>query len=251
MKSRGQYRAFLKSDRWEEWRKLDTDQKKQIPSPALQKPAPDGAELVDLTEPVALAIGDMPLREAIRLRESHRRYGDEPLTLDELSFLVWATQGVRELAQHTGRTSVLRTVPSAGARHPFETYLVVNRVDGLEAGLYRYLSMEHRLCFLGANENLVERAHRACYDQYVRSSAVTFAWTVIPYRTEWRYDFVSPKLIAQDAGHVCQNLYLAATAIGAGACAIGAYDQGGMDEVLGVDGQDEFVIYVATVGKLA
>ena len=250
MEFREQYRAFLKSDRWEEWRKLDTDQKKQVPSPALQKPAPDGARLIDLTEPEALTVGDMPLREAIRRRESHRKYTDEPLTLDDLSFMLWATQGVRELVQHTGRTSVLRTVPSAGARHPFETYLVVNRVVGLEPGLYRYLSMEHRLCSLGANEDIVERTHRACYDQYVRNSAVTFVWTVVPYRTEWRYDFISPKLIAQDAGHVCQNLYLAATAIGAGACAIGAYDQAGMDAVLEVDGQDEFVIYVATVGRL-
>jgi nitroreductase len=63
-------------------------------------------------------------------------------------------------------------------------------------------------------------------------------------------EFNSPKVIAQDAGHLCQNLYLAATAIGAGACAIGAYDQAGMDAVLEVDGQDEFTIYVATVGKV-
>lgn len=250
METREQLRAFLKSDRWEELRKLDTDQKKQMPIPAVQKPAPDGARQVALVHPEDLTVGDLPLREAIRQRKSHRRYTDEPLTLEEVSFLLWATQGVRELAQYEETSRVLRTVPSAGCRHPFETYLLVNRVDGLEPGLYRYLPLSHRLCFLGADEDLAEQVHRACYDKYVMGSAVTFVWTAIPYRTEWRYEFILPKLIAQDAGHLCQNLYLAATAIGAGACAIGAYDQARMDAVLAVDGQDEFAVYVATMGKV-
>ena len=75
-------------------------------------------------------------------------------------------------------------------------------------------------------------------------------WTVIPYRTEWRYSFISPKIIALDAGHVCQNLYLACEAIGAGTCAIGAYNQAALDALLGVDGIEEFAIYVAPVGKV-
>jgi SagB-type dehydrogenase family enzyme len=83
----------------------------------------------------------------------------------------------------------------------------------------------------------------------VKDSAVTFIWTVIPYRTEWRYSILSPKIIAQDSGHVCQNLYLACEAIGAGTCAIGAYDQDKMDRAIRVDGKEEFAIYVAPVGK--
>jgi len=70
------------------------------------------------------------------------------------------------------------------------------------------------------------------------------------YRTEWRYTIIAPKIIALDAGHVCQNLYLASEAIGAGTCAIGAYTQDMMDANLGVDGKDEFVIYIAAVGKV-
>ena len=84
----------------------------------------------------------------------------------------------------------------------------------------------------------------------MRNSAVVFIWTAIPYRTEWRYTILSPKIIAQDSGHLCQNLYLACEAIGAGTCAIGAYDQGKMDPILGVDGSEELAIYVATVGKV-
>jgi SagB-type dehydrogenase family enzyme len=85
----------------------------------------------------------------------------------------------------------------------------------------------------------------------LKRSAVVFLWTAIPYRTEWRYTIVAPKLIAQESGHICQNLYLACEAIGAGTCAVGAYDQKKMDELLGVDGEDEFTIYVAPVGKVA
>lgn len=244
------YRAFLKSDRWEEWRHSDTDQKKQVRAPALEKTCAQDATLIPLPDPDTLAVGGMPLAEAIRLRKSERKYTKDALTLEELAFFLWATQGVRETGQYSGRPYVLRTVPSAGARHPFETYLVVNRVEGLEPGLYHYQSLEHKLCFLGMDDGLVDRTHSGCYDQYVKKSAVTFIWTVIPYRTEWRYSILSPKLIALDAGHVCQNLYLACAATGAGTCAIGAYDQEAMDAVLGLDGEEEFVVYVATVGKV-
>ena len=195
-------------------------------------------------------MGAMPLLETIHRRKSHRRYTEEPLTLEEVAFLLWASQGAREIVQREGQTYVMRTVPSAGARHPFETYLLANRVVGLEPGLYRYLPVDHKLCPLETRPDLVGSMHDACFEQYVVDSAVTVVWTAIPYRTEWRYAILSPKLIALDAGHVCQNLYLAATAIGAGACAIGAYNQAAMDEVLALDGEDEFVIYMATVGKV-
>jgi len=101
-----------------------------------------------------------------------------------------------------------------------------------------------------AGEHLVQDIHEATYDQYVLDSAVVFVWTVIPQRTEWRYSFISHKVIAQDSGHLCQNLYLVSEAIGAGTCAIGAYDQVKIDAILGVDGNEEFTIYVAPVGRV-
>ena len=244
------FRAFLKSDRWPELQMSGTDQRRRVPAPALEKSCPQDGTLIDLPDPDPLTVGQMPVAEAIRRRRSQRKYTGEPLTLEELAFFLWAAQGVRETGRHGDTPYVLRTVPSAGARHPFETYLVVNRVQGLAPGLYHYQSLEHRLCFLGAPGDLVQRTHDGCFGQYVKNSAVTFLWTAVPYRTEWRYGAVSPKLIALDAGHVCQNLYLACTAVGAGACAIAAYDQATLDAVLGLDGDDEFVIYVATVGKV-
>jgi len=245
-------RQFLKATRWGEWRLNQTDQLRGVAPPPLQKSPDPQAPLVDLVAPEDLAVGAMPVAEAIRSRRSHRSFNQEPLTIEEVSFLLWATQGVRELARSDDGTVVrsFRTVPSGGARHPFETYLLVNRVTGLPAGLYRYLPLDHQLCLVSAEPDLAGEIHVACHGQYVLDAAVVFLWTAIPYRTEWRYGFLSPKLVAQDSGHVCQNLYLAATAIGAGTCAIGAYDQDALDPLLGVDGTEEFAIYVAPVGKI-
>jgi SagB-type dehydrogenase family enzyme len=80
---------------------------------------------------------------------------------------------------------------------------------------------------------------------------VTFLWAAIPYRMEWRYGPAAHRVIALDAGHVCQNLYLACQAISAGACAVAAYDQEALDHLLRLDGDNEFVIYLAPVGRPA
>ncbi len=242
------HREFLKSDRWDEWRESETDQRKGVTPLPPEKPYPEGATLIDLVAPEDLTLGEMTLVEAMRRRRSRRRFTGAPLTLAELSFLLWATQGVSRIRDESSAS--LRTVPSGGARHPFETYLFANRVEGLEPGLYRYLPLEHKLYLVDRRAGLVDEVNGATYGQYVPDSAVVFIWTVLPYRTEWRYTFLAPKIIAQDSGHLCQNLYLASEAIGAGTCAIGAYDQVKMDAVLGVDGEDEFTVYVAPVGKI-
>lgn len=188
----------------------------------------------------------MSLIEAIGRRRSQREFSDEPLTLEDLSFLLWATQGVHDVAED-GSFS-FRSVPSAGGRHPFETYLIVKWVSGLQPGLYRYLALQHKLCFLYTAHELVARATN---DEWLQAEeAVLFVWTVIPYRTEWRYGILSHKMIAMEAGHICQNLYLAGVAIGAGTCAVGAYPQDEIDELLAVDGDEEFAVYLARVGKI-
>ncbi len=181
-------------------------------------------------------------------RRSHRRYRDLPLSLAELSFLLWATQGVTEVL---APGSALRTVPSAGCRHAFETYLLVNNVETLDNGVYRYLPVEHALVFEHEIESMPTRMAQATLGQkFISTAPVTFVWSVIPYRMEWRYDAAAHRVIAMDVGHVCQNLYLACGAIGAGTCAIAAYHQEKMDELLKADGENEFTIYLAPVGKI-
>jgi len=187
------------------------------------------------------------LSDAIARRESRRRFLTEPLTLEELAFLLWSTQGVRKQLHEA---AVLRTVPSAGCRHPFETYLAVLNVAMLSPGIYRYLPIEHALVLEREPDYLREQLTAAVRGQrFAGDAAVTFIWCAIPARTEWRYAEASYKVIALDAGHVCQNLYLACEAIGAGTCAIAAYDQDLADELIGVDGKDEFSVYLAPVGR--
>ena len=146
---------------------------------------------------------------------------------------------------------MLRTVPSAGCRHPLETYLAVLRVETLAPGIYRYLPLDHALVPERAPDHLKERITAAARGQrFAGEAAVTFIWTAIAARTEWRYAEASYKVIALDAGHVCQNLYLACEAIGAGTCAIAAYNQDLADDLIGVDGNEEFTVYLAPVGKV-
>jgi SagB-type dehydrogenase family enzyme len=237
------YREFLKAKLWSEWGHIERDQAKGVPHPPWQKPYPEDAPLIDLVAPEDLTVGAMPLVEVIGRRRSRRKFTGGHLSIEELSFLLWATQGVQRVRE--GGVATLRTVPSAGARHPFETYLFLHQVSGLEPGLYRYLALEHKLCFLRPSADL-----HVPEGWFLRNCAAVFVWTVIPYRTEWRYSVLSHKVIALDAGHVCQNLYLACEAIEAGTCAIGAYNQDEMDALIGVDGVEEFTIYVAPVGKI-
>ncbi len=240
-------RYFLKDHIRQETNFRDTEQARGVPPPPVEKPCPPDARQVPLTE-IGQWRGIKPIavEQAIRDRESKRDFNRAPLAFDHLSFLLWATQGIRE---RLNAGTALRTVPSAGARHAFETYICALNVAGLEPGIYRYLPVEHRLLQCATVEKLAARLVDGALGQaFVGQAAATFVWTAIPRRMEWRYGFAAHKVIALDAGHVCQNLYLACEAVGTGTCAIAAYDQDAMDQLLGVDGQEEFTVYLAPVG---
>jgi len=245
-----QYREFLKDSVRKTISFALTDQGRGVPPPPVQKPCAPKAKRIALAAPSRLkALCRMNLATAVKNRKSRRSYSADPLSAEELSFLLWATQGVKE---RRGDVATLRTVPSGGARHSFETYLYVRRVTGLEEGVYRYLPLEHELTPELAEKDFGPRLAEACFGQdFVARGAVTFIWSTIPYRMEWRYGLAAHRVILIDAGHVCQNLYLACEAIGAGTCAVGAYDQEMLDALLRLDGEDEFVIYLAPVGKKA
>ncbi len=225
------------------------DQRRGIEIPPIEKDYDKHSVLIDLPKPDKTVLKKANILDCINDRESKRKYTKENLTLEELSYLLWSTQGVRKVFFDGKATR--RTVPSGGSRHPFETYLAINYVENLEKGVYRYLSLEHKLIYLFPVENMIEKLNKATLDQvFVGNSAVCFIWTVIPYRCEWRYTLEAKKIILQDSGHLCQNLYLACESILCGTCAIGAYNQELMDNFLKLDGEDEFVIYLSPVGKI-
>lgn len=272
-----QLRTFIKGDTTGVWQNKSDMHQGKLPPP-LQKPYSEKATLIDLVAPGELKCGSMSLFEVINKRRSRREYTEDSFTNEELSFLLWCTQGISAFAKYENEEIVfhhrivppggkgisssenyengeiayhLRTVPSGGARYPFETYLVINRVKGIKPGLYRFLPVEHKLLLIEENEQIAPVVQTACFGQtHIRDAAVVFIWAVIPYRTEWKYGYIAHKLIAIEAGHICQNLYLAAESIGGGACANLGYHQQAIDELIGVDGKDEFTVYVASTGKI-
>jgi SagB-type dehydrogenase family enzyme len=225
-----------------------TDQSRGVPPPPVEKPFSRDQRIVGLPPRAEWkTIPSHDLSRAIGNRRSRRDFLRQPLSIEELSFLLWATQGV----SRRGRGHTLRTVPSAGARHALETYVCALHVESLQTGVYRYLPLEHGLALEFTEDKLARMLVTATFDQeFLGRAAAVFAWSAVPYRMEWRYGPASAKVIAIDAGHVCQNLYLACEAVSAGTCAVAAYDQEAMDRLLRLDGDDEFVVYLAPVGKV-
>lgn len=231
-----------------------SDQEQKLPFPQPLK-AGRGGEVLPLPLDFENIVSDANLSALIQGRESRRTYTEEPVTLAELSFLLWATQGVRRFAGRQKQVT-FRNVPSAGSRHPFETYLFISRVESLKPGIYHYLPSCHGLELWEDKPDYAEELTAALGGQkFAATAPVTFVWSVIPYRTEWRYGRKAHKYILIDAGHMCENLYLACEAAGLGTCAIGAYDQDLLDELLGFapgpsGEQDcEYAVYAAPVGK--
>lgn len=241
-------REFMKSN-FDDLDDFQTDQQKGLTQPPLEQPYDLKGEIIKLPEFDEAILFKNNFLQCLRDRRSHRKFIEENLSLKELSFLLWATQGVQEIRGNNYAT--LRPVPSGGARHAFETYIYVNRVEGLRKGLYRYSALSHELLFIKDIDNSEDIiGATAAGQKFVAQSAAVFYWSCVPYRGEWRYDISAHKVMLLDAGHVCQNLYLACEAIGCGTCAIAAYDQARVDKFLELDGQEEFTIYISPVGKL-
>ena len=226
---------------------IQSDQMKGIPPPSLEKNHAISKEIIDLPDPTNVTVKNVAVHEAIDKRRSIRQYSSEPLSIGELSFLLWCTQGVKEVVQNY---STFRTVPSAGARHALETYILVNNVSNVQSGLYRFLPLEHSIVREVVDSNLSEQIGEACFRQnFVNTSAATFIWTAVVYRMKWRYGERAYRYLLLDAGHVCQNLYLAAESINCGVCAVAAFSDDDMNALLDIDGIEQFVIYLATLGK--
>lgn len=242
---KGQGREFMEKTKYRYLKQ--SDQNKGLPQPPLELPAVEGKKIIDLPDPKAVEAEPLDIREAIDRRVSVRAYSEEALSLAELSHLLWCTQGVK---QTSPRLATLRTVPSAGARHCFETYLLANRVEGLKPGLYRFLASQHKLQEVDLRPDVPEKVTKGCLDQrFILSSAATFIWATVVYRMAWRYGERGYRYMHLDAGHVCQNLYLSAEQIGCGVCAVAAFDDDALNQALGLDGVDQFAVYVAVVGK--
>jgi len=211
--------------------------------PELYKTYP-GSRKIGL--PAHDARGSAPLDQVLRKRKSIRDFIRDPLTTEQLSFLLWASTGIhrREMGYS------FRTAPSAGALYPIETYVAVNNIEGLDAGVYHYSIKDHSLEELQTGSFGDKLAAAALGQRMCAEAAAVFVWTAIFRRTNWKYGQRGYRYIYLDAGHIAENLALASTALELGSCEIGALFDDEVNKIIGVGGIEESVVCMCAVGRI-
>ena len=182
--------------------------------------------------------------DVIKKRRSTRTFSDEPLSKVDLSFLLWASTGIQRIEQDYA----FRTAPSAGALYPIETYFAANNVKDIDKGVYHYNIENHLLEEIKLGEFGETLSHAALDQEMCVDSAVVFIWTAVFQRSVWKYSQRAYRYVYLDAGHIAQNLALAATSINCGACHIGAFFDDEINSVMDLDGKEESAIYLSVVG---
>ena len=232
---------------------LKSDQEKKLPQPPLCKELV--GRVIEISADFDAVIARPMYTDILDARRSERVYDKEtPLAQNQLAFLLWSAQGVQEIRGDNYAT--LRPVPSGGARHPFETYFIAGNIEGLDKGIYHYLPLQHigekrvAIEYLGEVDDYEARITKMLAEQsWAAAAPAIFLLSFTAYRSEWRYGDMAQRVALIDLGHVGQNLMLSAAALGLGSCCIAAYDQGLCDEVLGLDGFEEYTVYTCAVGK--
>ena len=232
----------------------ESDQSKGIKNPPFSNTIT--GELITLP-PFDNALKHSDYAHLLDIRRSVRSYATTPMTQAELAFLLYSAQGIQ--AFRAGGVATLRPAPSGGARHPFETYIAVNSVEGLAPGLYRYAPLENVLEEKGKKRAAIERLGPFTdYEERITKMLAGKGWagkapivlffTCVAYRGEWRYVTASHRVMLIDLGHVGQNVMLSAAALGLGSCCLAAYDQEECDKQLNLDGLEEYTVYGISVG---
>jgi len=220
---------------------MDFRQRPHIAPADFRKHYPEAEKIALVSE---LPKEPTDLWQTLQRRRSIRQYGDAPMSRENLARLLWATQGITAQAG----PYYLRTAPSAGALYPVETYLAVERVDGIEPGLFHFDVLGFQL------ERLTDQppgrfvSHAALDQAFMAKGSVIFIWSALLRRTMSKYGHRGLRYICMDVGHICQNLLLAATASGFDACPVAAFYDDEINELLDLDGEEESVIYMAAVG---
>lgn len=189
----------------------------------------------------------LTVEEAIETRRSIRDFIREPMSLDQVSGLLHYAGGI------TGRSRVsdraFRASPSAGALYPIEIYPIINNVEGLEKGIYHYSVQNHSLELIKKGNYALDLIQQAIGQEMVGQANLTLVMTAIFGRTTWKYGDRGYRYIYMEAGHIAENVYLAATSMGLGACVVGAFFDDGINELIGVDGSKESTICLVAAGK--
>ena len=211
-----------------------------MPAPYKNYPSPIGT----IALPAAAQSQPANVWEVIGKRRSTRDFSPASLPLSLLSSLLWSTQGITAMAGEW----YFRTAPSAGALYPIETYILARAVEGLDPGIYHFRPHAFDLEFIKSGDFAPLLADAALGQDMIREAQATFMWTAIVARSTWKYRQRAYRYIYMDAGHIGQNLYLAGTAAGLGVCAVGAFFDDQVNDLIGIDGVKEIALYLAAVG---
>ncbi len=183
------------------------------------------------------------LLEAIWRRRSIRKYSSKPLTLKQLSVILWAAYGCRD------RYCDERNVPSAGGIYPVKIYIVVGRngVEGLDAGVYQYDEERHGLVEARSGDYRVDLYYACLEQEWVRDAPVSIVIVADPKPTFLVYRDRAERYIFQESGHIGQNIYLVSTMLGLGTVAVGAFYDDEVKKIVGVP-REYMALYVMPVG---
>jgi SagB-type dehydrogenase family enzyme len=208
--------------------------------PKIYKIYPD-AEKVALPQPVG---SDMTLDKIIKKRKSMRRFSSEPLSPEHLSYLLWSSTGIQRIENDYE----FRTVPSAGALYPIETYVMPNNVSDIQKGIYHYSIRDNFLETIKLGDFATKMAEAALGQVMVRDAQAVFIWTAVLERSKWKYKQRAYRYFYLDCGHIGQNLALAAVSLGLGSCQIGALFDEEVNSLIDIDEKTETAIYMSVVG---
>ena len=196
--------------------------------------------------------GEISVEESLYYRRSVRKYNNEPLSLEEVSQILWAAYGITE--EIAGGPYYLRgglrTAPSAGALYPLDLYLIVGDVIGLDPGIYKYNSEEHSLELLIEGDSRKELCDAALGQTMIEKAPASIVYSAIYSRNTDKYGLRGEeRYVCMDLGHSAQNVYLQATALNIGTCAVGAF----IDEMVSAlmpFSEDEVPLYIMPLGKI-
>lgn len=185
--------------------------------------------------------GKMSVEEAIKERRSERTFTDTPLTLKQLSQILWASQGITEGEK--------RAAPSAGATYPIDLYIVVGEggVEGIGAGLYHYIPREHRIERILEGDLRSRLAKASLFQMFIADAPISIVITGDYERTTARYGERGTRYVHMEAGHVSQNIYLQVEALGLGTVAVGAFHDDRVSEALNLPEKHE-PLYLMPIG---
>lgn len=179
------------------------------------------------------------VEEALKNRRSVRSYKNKPLTLEDVSQLLWSAQG--KTAEWGGRTA-----PSAGATYPLDTYLVCSKVNGLSAGVYKYAPDEHSLEMIKEKDVRADLAGAAWGQGFIAKAPITIVLAAIYRRTTGRYGDRGIRYVHMEAGHCGQNIHLQCETMGLGTVMVGAFNDERVKEILGIKAEP---LYIIPIGK--